>query len=152
MCEVFFVPHVPNSTAHNHSRRWEHGSVKLLTSISDNLSSDREVYEYGGNEVEYSGDTNDGGSIQDASGEDDSSQIIRGNPQDVEGFAITEVKSSFKTAEHLRKLLLPFDMNTGVIFRVPERNEDPSKPKAGEAVFHTAFFKNGLRLPLLPVF
>ncbi|KAF3434724.1 hypothetical protein FNV43_RR21809 [Rhamnella rubrinervis] len=83
----------------------------------------KEVYEYGGNENEYSGDTSDGSHNLDASGEDDFSQITRSNPQDVEGFAITEVK-----------------------------NDEPSKLKVGEAVFHTAFFEYGLRLPLIPMF
>ncbi|KAF3437018.1 hypothetical protein FNV43_RR19771 [Rhamnella rubrinervis] len=38
------------------------------------------------------------------------------------------------------------------ITKAPERNDDPSKPKNGEVVLYTAFFKYGLRLPLLPVF
>ncbi|KAF3448148.1 hypothetical protein FNV43_RR08859 [Rhamnella rubrinervis] len=118
--------------------------------MSDDSSTDREVYEYGGSDVEYSDDTDE--PSQDVNSEDDSIQNIRDDPQGVERFAITDIRSFVKTTKRLRRLLLPFGMDLGVTFRVPDRDDDPSRPRAGEAVFHIAFFEYGLRLPLLPVF
>ncbi|KAF3452062.1 hypothetical protein FNV43_RR08158 [Rhamnella rubrinervis] len=96
--------------------------------------------------------TSDGEPSQDANSEDGSAQNIMEDTQGIEGFAITDIRSSIKTTDRLRRLLLPFGIDPNVTFRVPDRDDDPSRPKAGEAVFHIAFFEYGLRLPLLPVF
>ncbi|KAF3450122.1 hypothetical protein FNV43_RR06202 [Rhamnella rubrinervis] len=93
----------------------------------DSSSDDREVYDYGDDDAEE-------------------------DTQGVEGFAITDIRSSIKTTNYLRRLLLPFSIDPNVTFIMSDRDDDPSRPKAGEAVFHIAFFKYGLRLPLLPVF
>ncbi|KAF3445157.1 hypothetical protein FNV43_RR14850 [Rhamnella rubrinervis] len=120
--------------------------------MSDSSSDDREVYEYGDDDAEYSDNTSDGEPSQDVNSEDGSAQNIREDTQGIEGFAITDIRSSIKTTDRLRRLLLPFGIDPNVTFRVSDRDDDFSRPKAGEAVFHIAFFEYGLRLPLLPVF
>ncbi|KAF3433795.1 hypothetical protein FNV43_RR24898 [Rhamnella rubrinervis] len=100
-----------------------------LACMSDGSSSNKEVYEYGGSDAEYSSDS-DG----------------------IDGFAIIDNMSSIKIAEQLKRFLHLFSMDPSVTFRVADRDDDTSRPKAREAVFLTAFFDYGLRLPLLPVF
>ncbi|KAF3438733.1 hypothetical protein FNV43_RR21497 [Rhamnella rubrinervis] len=117
-------------------------SVSALEGMSDSSSDDREVYEYGDDNAEYSDNTSDG--------EPHRCLIVRMVPQNIredtqgiEGFAITDIRSSIKTTDRLRRLLLPFGIDPNVTFRVPDRDDDPSRPKAGEAVFHIAFFEYG---------
>ncbi|KAF3434822.1 hypothetical protein FNV43_RR21909 [Rhamnella rubrinervis] len=124
----------------------------LALGMSDSSSDDREVYEYGDDDIVYSDNTSDGEPSQDVNNEDGSAQNIREDTQGIEGFAITDIRSSIKTTDRLRRLLLPFGINPNVTFRVPDRDDDPSRPKAREAVFHIAFFEYELRLPLIPVF
>ncbi|KAF3443037.1 hypothetical protein FNV43_RR16958 [Rhamnella rubrinervis] len=95
------------------------------------------AYEYGGSNAEYSDDTSDCKSTQDVNSEDDSTQNIRGDPQGIEGFVITDIKLSIKTIERLRRFLHPFNMDPSVAFRVPNRDDDPNRSKAGDAFFHT---------------
>ncbi|KAF3445882.1 hypothetical protein FNV43_RR11059 [Rhamnella rubrinervis] len=120
--------------------------------MSDSLSSDREIYEYEGNGTEYSDDTNVGEFTQNMNSEDCSTQSIRGDPQGIKVFVITDIRSSIKTTERPRRFLLPFGMNPNVVFRVPDRDGDPNRPKVGEVVFHIALFEYRLSFPLCPVF
>ncbi|KAF3438246.1 hypothetical protein FNV43_RR21007 [Rhamnella rubrinervis] len=89
---------------------------------------------------------------EDVNSEDDSTQVKKGDPMGIEGFVITNIKSSIKITKRLRNFLLPLDIDPSVAFRVPQRDDDPSISKARETTFHTAFFEYGLRLLLLPVF
>ena len=84
--------------------------------------------------------------------EDDSTKNTRDDPQGIESFPIIDIKSSIKTTKRLRRVLLPFSMDPSVAFQVLDRDDDPNRPKAGDAVFDTAFFEYELRLPLFSVF
>ncbi|KAF3441580.1 hypothetical protein FNV43_RR15494 [Rhamnella rubrinervis] len=78
--------------------------------MSDGSSNNREVYEYGGSDAEYSSDS-DGESTQDVNSKDGSTQNVRGDPQGIDGFAIIDIRSSIKTAERLKRFLHPFSMD-----------------------------------------
>ncbi|KAF3457712.1 hypothetical protein FNV43_RR02370 [Rhamnella rubrinervis] len=43
-------------------------------------------------------------------------------------------------------------MSMEVVMLMPKKDDEPSRPKVGETVFHTAFFKYGLCFPLLSIF
>ncbi|KAF3450323.1 hypothetical protein FNV43_RR06403 [Rhamnella rubrinervis] len=64
-------------------------------------------HEYGGRVFDNTGD---GEPSRGSNSEDGSAQNIREDTQGIEGFAITDIRSSIKTTDRLRRLLLPFGM------------------------------------------